>query len=93
MVKRVFNKELLNETLKRDVATLIGDYEKLNRNTVIKFKCNCNKEFQKVFRQSVEVSGFYCKECTLNNKQLKYEKTNIEKYGVDNIFKSVDIRK
>ncbi len=79
MVK--YNKELLDECLVRDSASLIGEYEKLNRDAKIKYKCNCGNEDEKTFRRVYLNGGLYCEDCSNKNKINKTKKTNLEKYG------------
>jgi len=84
MPRRAFTIELLNETLKRDGATLIGEHEKLNRETVITYKCKCGNEFDKKFIYIIDNGGAKCKPCTEIDKLKKMKDTNIEKHGVGN---------
>jgi hypothetical protein len=76
------NKESLDEVIRRDNATLIGNYEKITRNMIIKFICNCGEESQKNCYQLIGVSGAYCKKCTRIRWNEKTRNTNIERYGV-----------
>lgn len=83
MVKRKFDKVLLDECLIRDGATLVGEYEELNRSSIIKYKCKCEINDEKRFTQ-ILISGIYCKKCTMVNRQIKLKATYLEKYGVEN---------
>jgi len=92
MIRKKFNKELLEEYLIRDNASLIGTYDKLTREVIINFKCCCGKEHSKEFKNLVERSGLYCKECTRKNKQEKYKETSIKKYGTEHPWKNKEIK-
>jgi hypothetical protein len=91
MTKRVYNKELLDETLKRDGATLIGEYEKLNREIIISFICKCGNIHKKNFRAAY-TSNMLCIECTNKSRELKREKTCLEKFGYKSATENKDVQ-
>jgi hypothetical protein len=68
MQKQNFTKELLDETLERDSATLIGDYSNLGkygsggRRADITYSCKCGIKHTKPFIQ-IKNSGALCEEC------------------------------
>ena len=96
MTKQLFNKAFLDELVKRDNATLLGDYAltKMNRDTNIKFKClTCDQDYCKKFRYIKEEGGFYCKCCTSKKASEKAKKTFLEKYGVENPSLSEEVKK
>jgi len=74
-----YNRELLDECLTRDCATLYGEYEKLNREAKIQFKCNCGNDGEKIFKTIYDRGGLYCKECTKINTSLKKESKTYNK--------------
>jgi hypothetical protein len=79
-----YDRALLDEVLKRDGATLVGEYEKLNRDSKIKFICGCAVEISKpkVFRSLYEHGGAFCETCLTKNSKIKLEKSITEnKYG------------
>jgi hypothetical protein len=77
MVK--YNKELLDECLVRDSATLIGEYEKLIRDTKIRYKCNCGNEGEKTFKLIYKNGGAYCEGCCkVNTNNKKMEKRTLK---------------
>lgn len=81
-----YDRALLDEVLKRDGATLVEDgeaYEKLNRDSKIKFICSCGEEGEKTFRNCFE-KYICCNVCLIKFSQKKCKKTNLEKYGVEN---------
>lgn len=86
-----YDKDLLDTTLARDGATLVGEYEKLNMSIKIKYLCKCGKEGSKTFRSIVQY-GTLCIICSNMNEQIKRKHNNIEKYGVDNPSKCKEIQ-
>jgi hypothetical protein len=88
-----YNKELLEECLKRDNGTLIGNYEKLNRNSCIRFKCSCGEEGEKTLRRAFLNGGLYCKLCCIQNKVKKMSNTNIITKGVEYQFQDPIVKK
>jgi hypothetical protein len=86
--KRVFDYELLIESVSEDKATLIGKYDHLIRDTLIHFKCNCGKDHSKRFNDIADRTGAFCKECSNKHKQEKRKETCLEKYGVEHSTQS-----
>jgi hypothetical protein len=80
--RTVYNRALLDEILLRDGATLIGEYEKLNSEVIINFKCKCGNEHQKKLIQTT-ISNMLCVVCTKNKKIEKTKKTNLERHGLE----------
>lgn len=81
-----FDINYLNKFVKDNNIILIGNYEKLTRDTKIIGKCNgldCNNNFEKNFRYLVEEGGAYCKECTEEKKFKKFKNEMNKKYGCD----------
>jgi hypothetical protein len=62
MPARTFTKELLDETLLRDNATLVEDYSGGGRRTLIKFRCSCGSLREKTFCLIV-TAGAICIDC------------------------------
>lgn len=87
-----FTKELLEQTIERDSATLIGEYLHINRETIITFKCKCGEGFSKDFRGLVERAGAFCKICTKIGRKEKVKATCIERFGTENPMKNEEIR-
>jgi len=81
MPKRRFTKELLDEILQRDGATLIGEYEKITRDIPIKYKCKCGGEYNKMMRYIVEEAGALCKDCGMKHMVETQKKSMIDTYG------------
>ncbi len=84
-----FNNNFLNNYCKNNNIILLEDYSNIdvNRESIIKAKClteNCNENVEKLFRNIIETSGFYCNNCSNVKKQDKRKITNLEKYGVEN---------
>jgi len=77
---RKYDKTLLDEVMKRDSATLIGEYNKLNKNITISFICHCsNNNNTKTFKNIIDHGGAYCKKCTQINNVNKGNKTKEDK--------------
>lgn len=92
--KVTYNKELMDELLKRDKAELIGDYSsvKINRDLLIKFKCNCGGTHEKKFRYIKEQAGFFCEPCTLKIATEKAKGTFMNNLGVSNPSLSEEVK-
>ena len=71
--KTTYDRALLDQIIARDGATLVGNYDKLNRESVINFKCKCGSKHQKNFRVANK-SNVICSKCTKQNRELKREK-------------------
>jgi hypothetical protein len=61
-----YNKELLEECLARDGATLIGEYERYNRDVFIRFKCSCGNEGKRNI-YNIHKNKADCNECYIKN--------------------------
>ena len=84
MARRSFTLELLQEVIKRDGATLVGEYDSnLTCHTVINFNCNCGQIHKKKFTSLVDCNGAVCKKCSNEMKQEKTVNTNKERLGVE----------
>jgi hypothetical protein len=93
MAKRQFNKELLDEILQRDEATLVGDHnDDLTCHTSINFKCKCGNNHTKKFISLVNWNGAICKSCSSELKKGRTATTNKLRHGVEHTFQSEDIR-
>ncbi len=78
---RSFTLDLLNDKLKTDSATLIGDYPKLSRKSKITFICNCGEQHTKNILVILDKGGAFCKKCTTAKIIDTMKKTNLNKYG------------
>jgi hypothetical protein len=78
--------------LKRDNATLLGEYEHLDNKSLIEFICNCGNIYTKLFKCIYRGSGSYCNTCSIQNKMNKYRSTNLINYGVEYTQQNKDIR-
>jgi hypothetical protein len=79
-----FDLNLLNSFVNEYGIELVGDYDKLNRESIINGKCkteNCIREFSKVFRTLFDNNSFYCDECMIKIKKSKIKETNIRNCG------------
>ncbi len=89
-----YNLDLLKFVIQRDCAILIGEYPKLNKDTVITFICSCklSDQYHKSFRRMYNDGGAFCRQCTLKNTTEKLKAGNLEKYGVENQFQRTEIK-
>lgn len=87
-----YDEKLLNETLLRDEANLIGIYDKITGETRINFICKCGLEYTKIFRNAFIESKFVCLKCTKINTREKAKATNIKKYGFENPTQNKDVK-
>ena len=81
---------------KENNIELLEDYsdKKLNREIKITGKCltnNCDKIFCKTFRQLFKNNG-YCDNCCKHRGIIKKKHTCLEKYGVESVAQSKEIR-
>lgn len=90
--KNKFNLSLLNDTIKRDNATLLEDYSFITRNTNIKYKCNCGATFTKNFRLILENGGAFCNKCTQINRIEKVKKTSLVRFNTEFASQNIDVR-
>jgi hypothetical protein len=79
-----FNTELLKTIIERDKCIIPNLNIKLTRDSVIEFVCHCGIHHDKRFG-NVFIYGAFCNECTNKYKQDKTKKTNLDKYGVENV--------
>ena len=83
--KRSYKKTDLDKYVEANEIELIGEYEKVNRDSRIQGKCKtegCEGIFEKSFRVLLESGGGpYCKNCVKINKKNRTEETNMERYG------------
>ena len=94
-VKINYNLNLLHEFCKEHNIILNNAYDSVNCNTKIISKCitnDCNNNYEKKFHILFKTKNFFCKQCTINNGVIKNKKTMQEKYGVDCIFQSAEIK-
>ena len=67
MPKQSFTKEVLDEILQRDSATLIGEYNGGGRRTLLRYLCKCGNEREKTFCL-VKKAGAICSDCVYKNQ-------------------------
>lgn len=97
MTRRTFNIELLNNKIKEDNATLIGDYsDKLTRNNDISYICSCGKECNKTFYTAInESGGFKCPDCVHLKRygKPKKQKIKLTKEEIQNKIKATNLER
>lgn len=81
-IRRRFTKELLNELLERDKASLIEEYNTINSKSKIKFKCHCGEEGSKSFSIMPSI-GIFCHTCTSKRMLEKTKVHNLKKFGCE----------
>jgi len=82
-MKKILYKEVLDDIIKRDNATILGTYDKITNLININFKCQCGEEGIKNCLQLIKVSGAFCTKCTRLKSTQKQKETNLKKYGVE----------
>jgi hypothetical protein len=91
----IFDLNLLNLFVNENGIELVGDYNKLTRESIINGKCkteNCIGEFCKTFRMLFKNKGFYCNNCQKKLSREKMKKTNLIKYGCEFNLHNKDIK-
>jgi hypothetical protein len=76
--KIVYNDELLDRISQRDNCTLIQRHDKYTNQTNIEFICHCGTQSSKKFVR-FNISGGYCKQCTINNMREHLREFNVGK--------------
>jgi len=79
-IKRGWDKARLDVSLKRDNATLIGEYPKITAHLVVTFVCECGNEQTKKACE-IEKHEARCKECTSKQQQQKKKDTCLKLHG------------
>jgi hypothetical protein len=92
-MRNTYTQERLNECMSRDGAKLVGEYTSLNRNSRITFICKCGNQHNKEFRKIYEKTNALCRKCTYAIKLEKQTNTNLQLYGVSNVFQDEEIKR
>lgn len=82
----------MDKILEEGGATLLGEYEKFTQRLHVKFRCKCGKEETKKFEMLKQNRLPYCKECTGVVVEERKRQYFLEKYGVDNPSKSLEVQ-
>ena len=93
--RRKFNRATLLEFIADNGVVMDLIPNECNRDTKVSGQCvteNCNSHFEKPVRSLFDQGGPYCKNCTKKNREVKFRKTCVEKYGVENPLQSEEIR-
>lgn len=64
--RHFYNLNCLQKILKRDNATLVGTYNKINARSLITFNCNCGKQNTKKMFSLYKSVGAFCNTCSTN---------------------------
>jgi hypothetical protein len=86
-IRRVFDINLLNQTMEKFNATLVDNYDTLNYYTLIKFKCSCDSDeiVEKKFNIIIECTGgAKCKKCIKIQTNERKKASYLSRYGEDN---------
>lgn len=90
----LFYKELIPNLKCNNIYKInINDLHKGSHTKILVCCDICNKELYKPYRQYLESFNKMNIYCSPICAQLKNRKTNIEKYGVENVFKSDKIKR
>ena len=92
MAKQCFNKEYLIEILKKDNATLLGDYTSFNRDIKPKFRCRCGKEENNRTFRDISTKGAFCHNCVYEIASKQRNKTVKEVYGVECVSQIISVK-
>ncbi len=79
-MKFKYTLDLLESILQRDNAVLISNHTKIEKRSIIVFRCHCGEEYDKTAQGLIRESGAFCKKCTLLNTIKKTKETLQEKY-------------
>lgn len=90
-MKRIYTKEVLCSILEEGGATMLEEYPRYNQRLMVKFRCSCGEETSKRFEMLNVHKYPYCTSCSLKKKAEKCKDTCMEKYGVSNASKTVEI--
>jgi len=80
-MKFKYTLDLLKNTIQRDNAVLISNHTKIEKRSVIVFRCHCGEEYDKTAQRLIRESGAFCKKCTLLNTIKKTKNSLQEKYS------------
>ena len=93
-----YNLEYLIKFCDKNNVKLIGNYDIVTRESIIEGYCigydnkQCDKTFKKTFRRMNENAGARCYDCSRKIKAKKDSISFIERYGVDHMFKSSEVK-
>lgn len=89
--KKVLNKLL--ERIKNDNAILIGKYDTIRTLDIIHYMCgDCRKISYKLYKQLLDISGAFCKDCTYKKANEKRIVTVKEIHNVENISQIKEVK-
>jgi hypothetical protein len=79
-MKFKYTLDLLQNTIQRDNAVLISNHTKIEKRSVIVFRCHCGEEYHKIAQRLIRETGVFCEKCTLINTIKKTKDTLQKKY-------------
>jgi hypothetical protein len=93
--KGTFNIDRLKLFSNENNLLLIGDYNKVTRDTKITSICktaNCNNQFIKNFRTLINNNSFYCEDCMIKIKVENRKITHLKNCGYTTNLKSQETK-
>jgi hypothetical protein len=96
MPAKVYTRELLMAALLRDDATLIGEYDRINKNVRITFRCKCGTENSKRVFYIVakeEGSGARCEACKKVHMVATMRESMLREHGVSHPMHAPEFKK
>lgn len=83
---RKYNKKFLESYCRVKNITLLGEYDKVDRTTMIRGECTgCGGEFEKGFRTMVENNNSLCTRCKNLDNAVKRRETLMREHKVENV--------
>ena len=92
MTKRIYNSDLLNEFIAKDMPISVDVPEKITSKIKIKFICKCRNPGFLSFRAIVENDGILCNKCKQKRRIRTIQENTMRKYGKIHSFQVNDIK-
>lgn len=92
MTKRIYNSDLLNEFIAKDMPISVDVPEKITSKIKIKFVCKCRNPGFLSFRAIVENDGILCNKCKQKRRIRTIQENTMRKYGKIHSFQVNDIK-
>lgn len=80
-MKFKYSLELLHSTIERDHAVLLSNHDRVQKRTIILFRCECGEEGHKTAAGLIKGIGAFCKKCSVIKGVEKTKQTNFQKTG------------
>ena len=92
MSPKKYTFDFLCNFINKEILIDINENTKLNSESYIKFKCKCENEGIKSFRNLVKNNIILCKNCTIKVGHENFKKTMIKNHGVQYSLQSKKIK-